>query len=245
MYKVANDGVTKAWKPFKVWQPFYKGGKVRLTLMSFSICFHALTLYFNVQIECSRDGASYICEYDGNVKVVDSHDPSTLTTLIDDDVEHESITTFCLHPNGKEIVVATEKFNIMHYVIETKTSTKTIKAHRMPILCMSYDSTGTLVATGSSDKSVRVWDIMKGYCTHSFSKHSDVVKTVMFHPDPQQLLLFSTSEDNSICMYDLRDSQCVAQFRDHFSLPTQLALSPDGYTLVSASRDKVRIDLRT
>lgn len=162
-----------------------------------------------------------------------------MSNLIDDDVEHESISTFCLHPNGNEIVVATEKFNIMHFLLEDRNSTRTIKAHRMPILCMQYDPTGTLVATGSSDRSVRVWDIVKGHCTHSFTKHTDIVKTVLFHPDPQKLQLFSTSEDNSICMYDLRDQQCVAQFRDHFSLPTQLAISPDGYTLVSASRDKV------
>lgn len=117
--------------------------------------------------------------------------------------------------------------------------TRTIRAHRMPILCMEYDPTGTLVATGSSDRSVRVWDITKGYCTHSFTVHTDIVKTVTFHPDPQRLQLFSTSDDNTIAMYDLRDQQCVAQFKDHFSLPTSLAFSPDGYILVSSGRDKV------
>jgi WD40 repeat protein len=117
--------------------------------------------------------------------------------------------------------------------------TRTIRAHRMPILCMEYDPTGTLVATGSSDRSVRVWDIIKGYCTHSFTVHTDIVKTVVFHPDPQRLQLFSTSDDNSIAMYDLRDQQCVAQFKDHFSLPTSLTFSPDGYILVSSGRDKV------
>ena len=187
----------------------------------------------------STDGNQYVCEYDGNIKIVDAHDPSNITNLIEDGIEHETITTFCLHPNGNEIVVATEKFNIMHFQLNDRVATKTIKAHRMPILCMTYDPTGTLVATGSSDRSVRVWDITKGYCTHSFSNHTDIVKTVLFHHDPSKLQLFSTSEDNSICMYDLRDNQCIAQFRDHFSLPTQLALSHDGYILVSASRDKV------
>ncbi len=168
-------------------------------------------------------------------------DPSDAYSLLDDEEDHAAISSFAMHPNGKEIVVATSKFNICHYNLEDKSMTRTIRAHRMPILCMEYDPTGTLVATGSADRTVRVWDIVKGYCTHSFTVHSDIVKTVYFHPDSQRLQLFSTSDDNTIAMYDLRDSQCVAQFKDHFSLPTALAFSPDGYTLVSSGRDKVRI----
>lgn len=52
MLKVGNDGVTKAWKPFKTWQPFYKGGKVSKAIQSittslskfliFSILFYRL-----------------------------------------------------------------------------------------------------------------------------------------------------------------------------------------------------------
>ena len=33
---------------------------------------------------------------------------------------------------------------------------------------------GTLVVTGSSDRSVKVWDIARGYCTHSFKDHTGI-----------------------------------------------------------------------
>jgi U3 small nucleolar RNA-associated protein 13 len=191
------------------------------------------------QIQTTPNGKQFVVEYEGNIKIISVDDPSDWFTLLSDEVEHEAITTFALHPNGKEIVVATAKFSISHYNIEDRVCTRTIRAHRMPILCMDYDPTGTLVATGSSDRSVRVWDVAKGYCTHSFSVHTDIVKTVFFHPDPNRLELFSTSDDNSIAMFDLRDQKCVAQFKDHFSLPTQVALSPDGYILISCGRDKV------
>ena len=115
------------------------------------------------------------------------------------------------------------------------------KGHVMPVLCMACDPTGTLVATGSADRSVRVWDIKGGYCTHSFREHSEIVSTVMFHPDPYRLLLFSSSSDCYTRVWDLHDHNkpCSAAFSNHVSPPTDLALSDDGYLLVTAGRDKV------
>lgn len=87
---------------------------------------------------------------------------------------------------------------------------------------MCYDSTGTLVATGCADRIVRVWDIERGYCTHNFRQHNDIVQMVKFHPDPNRLQLFSSGDDNTLRVYDLNDQKCVSVFREHMSLPTQL-----------------------
>jgi U3 small nucleolar RNA-associated protein 13 len=165
------------------------------------------------------------------------------TTPFDDsspDSAAEAVTCFCLHPKGDDIVVATQKFFLKHWQLSSKTCVRTIRAHQMPILTMTYDSTGTLVATGSADRSVRVFDIGRGYCTHSFKEHTDIVQTVRFHPDPNRLQLFSTSDDNTIRIYDLIDNKCIAVFREHVSTPTAVSLTPDGYFMASSGRDKVR-----
>lgn len=36
-------------------------------------------------------------------------------------------------------------------------------------------------------RSVRVWDVEKGFCTHSFKGHQGVVSRVLFHPDAHRL----------------------------------------------------------
>lgn len=109
----------------------------------------------------------------------------------------------------------------------------------MPVLAMTYDTTGTLVATGSSDRVIKVWDIEKGFCTHSFRGHSDIIQLVKFHPNSNQNMLFSTSDDNTIKVWDLIDSKDVATFDQHLSTPKAIVLSPDGYMLVSSGMDKV------
>jgi len=49
-----------------------------------------------------------------------------------------------------------------------------------------------------------VWDIERGYCTHNFKEHTEIVQSVVFHPDPLRLTLFSCSEDCTIRVHNLQ-----------------------------------------
>ena len=50
----------------------------------------------------------------------------------------------------------------------TSRCTRTWKAiHMAPIQFMCFDATSTLLATGSSDHTTKVWDIQAQYCTHN------------------------------------------------------------------------------
>ncbi|KAJ1330692.1 hypothetical protein BSLG_009144 [Batrachochytrium salamandrivorans] len=113
------------------------------------------------------------------------------------------------------------------------------QAHEAPVLAMEFDSTSTLVATGSADSTVKVWDVDRGYCTHNFKGHGGIVSVVKFHPDPKRLLLVSGSDDCKICLWDLTSRECQAALSSHVSIIRGLDFSPDGQFLFSGSRDKV------
>jgi U3 small nucleolar RNA-associated protein 13 len=160
-----------------------------------------------IQINEIISATRLLCGYNGNVNVVDWSTGSRLySVLSEEDDQGESIASFCVHPNGSEIVVAMQNFMLRHYNLDSKELIRSFRSHQMPVLAMEYDSTGTLVATGSADKTVRVWDVPRGYCTHSFREHSGIVSMLKFHPDPARLKLFSASDDSTLRMYDLRSS---------------------------------------
>jgi U3 small nucleolar RNA-associated protein 13 len=224
--KQTDDGLLKVFSVRQTCEPFYSGGKV----------------------EVSKDEAKIACLHESNVKLIGlgSSRKITISSLLpeeQDNEDFEEIACFCLNPkNSDEIVVATQKqFLLKHWDLKDTAPVclRSIKAHKMPILTMDYDPTGTLVATGSADRTVKVWDIVRGYCTHNFTQHIDIVQLVAFHPDPNRLQLFSAAEDNTIRMYDLTSQTCLATFRDHVSLPTHLSFSPDGNVMVSCGLDKV------
>lgn len=53
------------------------------------------------------------------------------------------------------------------------------------------------------------------------------------------LQLFSAGDDASVRVWDLVTKTCAATLRKHFSAVTGLAVSADGWTLLSVGRDKV------
>ena len=134
-----------------------------------------------------------MCIYDDDLKLVDVVTGERTNQLADPAVAGDAeaggevVTCFCMHPNGTEVVVATQNFLLRHWRLGAEPGgnnecLRAIRGHTMPVQCMVYDPTGTLVATGSADRTVRVWDIERGYCTHHFRDHLDVVRSLLFHP---------------------------------------------------------------
>ena len=115
---------------------------------------------------------------------------------------------------------------------------RSFKAHEAPVLAMDIDPTSSLVATGSADSTVKVWDIEKGHCTHNFKGHSGIISAVRFHYAPAKLHLASGSDDCKVRLWDLYARSCLAVLDSHVSVVRDFSFSEDGY-LFSAGRDKV------
>ena len=62
---------------------------------------------------------------------------------------------------------------------------RALKPHATPVVTTAVDSEGTLLATGASDGSIKVWDISGGYLTHTFHGHSGIVSALHFFLAPQ------------------------------------------------------------
>lgn len=157
----------------------------------------------------------------------------------------EVILTFCVNPKANVIVTASRNNLLRKWDVDFEStppqarSVRAIKGHTEPVLCMDFDSTGTFVATGSADRTARVWDMRGGFATHNFRGHGGIVSLVQFHPDAARLILVTSCDDCSTRLWSLHDKACVATLTNHMSPVTCVAFTEDGYTMATGARDKV------
>ncbi|KAH9607330.1 hypothetical protein KSS87_007062 [Heliosperma pusillum] len=93
---------------------------------------------------------------------------------------------------------------------------------------MACDASGRLLATARADGRVHVWDVDAGFCTHYFEGHTGIVTSILFHPDPNNLILFSASDETTVWAWDLvakKSKQCAATMKNHASAVVSLAVS--------------------
>jgi len=108
-----------------------------------------------------------------------------------------------------------------------------------------------LVAAGSLDKSVRVWDAVTGSLIERLEGqdgHRDSVYSVAFSPSGRELV--SGSLDKTIKMWELHASRgvsnitgttrgkCIKTFEGHKDFVLSVALTPDGKWVLSGSKDR-------
>ncbi|KAJ8251192.1 hypothetical protein GJAV_G00218310 [Gymnothorax javanicus] len=197
-------------------EPFYKGGKVQI----------------------NKDEEYILCSCGTRVNILQIA-TGQLTRSIEQD-DQEDITSFALSPDDEFLVTASRALVLKQWNWKEGVCARSWRAiHNTPVASMTFDASSTLLATGGCDGTIKLWDVLKQYCTHNLKGSPGVVHLVQFHPDSSVLQLFSTSLDCGIRVWDLRSSQCLCILRSHFSPVTSLAFTPDGNMMVSSGRDKI------
>ncbi|CAN8256072.1 unnamed protein product [Cochlearia groenlandica] len=188
----------------------------------------------------SSDGSFIVCACGDDINIVDSSDSSVKSTI---EGESDTLTALALSPDDKLLFSAGHSRQIRVWDLETLKCIRSWKGHEGPVMGMACHASGGLLATAGADRKVLVWDVDGGFCTHYFKGHKGVVSSILFHPDSDKNILFSASDDATVRVWDLMakntEKKCLKILDKHFSAVTSIALSDDGWTLLSAGRDKV------
>ncbi|KFX98904.1 hypothetical protein O988_04145, partial [Pseudogymnoascus sp. VKM F-3808] len=91
------------------------------------------------------------------------------------------------------------------------------------------------IASGSKDKTIKLWDARTGDLQKTLAGHSGWVLAVAFSPDSKQIA--SGSEDNTIKLWDTRTGNFQKTLAGHSGWVRAVAFSPDGKQIVSSSND--------
>jgi hypothetical protein len=108
--------------------------------------------------------------------------------------------------------------------------------HTEPVSSITFSPDGKKLASGSWDRTVKLWDVATGQELATLEGHKARITSIAFSPDGKKLA--SGSWDRTVKLWDVTTGQDFANFNEHTSKVFCVAFSPDGKKLASGSEDR-------
>jgi len=110
---------------------------------------------------------------------------------------------------------------------------RTFQGHNWPVFSVCFSPDGRYALSGSSDHTLKLWDVETGECLRTFKGHKDAVNSVFFSPDGKYAL--SGSYDKTLKLWHVETGECLKTFEGHKDSINSVCFSPDGRYVLSAS----------
>lgn len=130
---------------------------------------------------------------------------------------HGSSVVTCLKLHRGRIITASDDCSIHVYSITTGEHIFSLLGHEGGV--WTLDVTENILVSGSTDRTMRIWDLATGRCTHTFGGHTSTVRaTAIVNPElidvedgdgfgkekwPKRPLIVTGSRDHSIRVWTL------------------------------------------
>ena len=141
--------------------------------------------------------------------------------------------------SGSSIAVpqaASKPGELMLHKTRTGEPVRVVRGHGGPLTGVAYHPDGSLIATSSWDRTIKLWDASTGDLRQSLLGHDDWVLHVEFSPDGSRIA--SGGADGAIKIWETASNQELYTLRGHKQNVTCVAFSPDSRRLASTSSDQ-------
>jgi pleiotropic regulator 1 len=122
---------------------------------------------------------------------------------------------------------------------------RVISGHQGWVRSVCIDPDNRFFATGSADRTIKIWDLASGTLKLSLTGHIMAIRGLVI--SPRHPYMFSAGEDKMVKCWDLEQNKVTRQYHGHLSGVYSIDIHPTLDLLVTAGRDAVaRVwDIRT
>lgn len=175
--------------------------------------------------------------------------------LIHDLVGHSlNVWSIKINPDGRQLASGSFDKELKLWDIESGKLIRTLSGHTEAIVAVDYNANGRIVASASDDETVKLWNSANGELIRSLSDGNEHVQAVDFSRLNKWLIcggrdkgtigellqnFLGESHHNGVSMrlWDIETGKLLQTFTDHKNDVNDVAFSPDGNWIASASSD--------
>jgi WD40 repeat protein len=135
--------------------------------------------------------------------------------------------------------VDTEQKNDVMEHKEADKCAENILAHAEGVQSISFSPDGKWLASGASDKTIKIWEIPSCKLTATLKGHIERVNSISFSPDGKWLA--SGSGDHAIKLWEFPSGKFSTTLESHTGEIVSVSFSPDGKWLASGAFDSIKV----
>lgn len=114
---------------------------------------------------------------------------------------------------------------------------RVISGHQGWVRCLAVDPSNQFFVTGSSDRTIKFWDLASGTLKITLTGHINTVRGLAL--SKRHAYLYSCAEDKTVKCWDLETNKIVRNYHGHLSGVFCLSLHPTIDVLATGGRDSV------
>ena len=187
----------------------------------------------------SKDNTITTCSSDKTVRfwqISRSKKKQTMTVkLVDTFNLNDEALDMRYTPNGKQLAVALLDSTIGVFYADSRKFMFSLYAHKLPVTSIDISDDSALLASVSSDKTVKIWGMDYGNCHKSLIAHEKAALVVRFVPETH--FFFTAGKDGIVKYWDGDAKSLILQLQGHCGDIWDMIVSSEGDFIMTTGSD--------